>query len=355
MKINLKGQVRQINKKKIILRVINIVVVVGFGIFLVYYLLSRIDIGDIKDAFINIYKPSLIAALFIFLLDAYFRSYRQTILINSDRIGMGDMFLVALIRNAFNTVLPARTGELSYVYILTRRFGFPLEIGVSTLMVALIFDLVIVFSMIIISIVVVGINTYAISSVSVIIIAAILFIISLLVLFYLSTIIGFFIFIFKKILKRSRVSKERITYRVYNKLIDVNENIKIIQKRRIYWKVYLSSIVIRVLKFTAYYLIIYAIMKPMGYSLGNLSYWVVFLATVAAEISAVLPTHALAGFGTYEGAFVFAFVLLGFNENISIVAGFSFHTIVLLFTIILGIISMIIISLPFYRIKKQFT
>ncbi|MBM3702928.1 MAG: hypothetical protein FJW63_08090, partial [Actinobacteria bacterium] len=132
MKINLKGQVRHINKKKVILRVINIVVVIGFGIFLVYYLLSRIDIGDIKNAFINIYKPSLIAALFIFLLDAYFRSYRQTILINSDRIGMGDMFFVALIRNAFNTVLPARTGELSYVYILTRRFGFPLETGVST-------------------------------------------------------------------------------------------------------------------------------------------------------------------------------------------------------------------------------
>jgi len=32
--------------KKIILRVINIVVVVEFGIFLVYYLLNQIDIED---------------------------------------------------------------------------------------------------------------------------------------------------------------------------------------------------------------------------------------------------------------------------------------------------------------------
>ena len=38
----------------------------------------------------------------------------------------------------------------------------------------------------------------------------------------------------------------------------------------------------------------------MGFSFTDLSYWVIFLATVAAEISAVLPTHAPAGFGTYE-------------------------------------------------------
>lgn len=353
--MNLESQNEKSSKRGLILRIINTVIVVGFGIFLVYYLLSKIDIVDIKNAFINIYKPSLIAGLLVMMASNYFRSYRKTILVGSDRIGMGDMFLVALIRNAFNMVLPARTGEISYIYILTRRFRFPLEIGVSTLMVVLIFDLVIVFSLIIISIIIVGINTYAISSVSVIIIAAVLFILSLLILFYLSTILGFFLIFYEKILKKYKVSDERIIYRIYNKLIDINENIKIIRKRGIYWKVYLSSIAIRLLKFTAYYLIIYAIMRPMGYDFANLSYWVILLATAAAEISAVLPTHALAGYGTYEGAFAFAFVILGFSEGISIVTGFGFHTIVLLFTVALGIISMIIISLPFYRVKKSFS
>ncbi|MCG2790754.1 MAG: flippase-like domain-containing protein [Actinomycetia bacterium] len=350
--MNLESQNKKSNKRRLILRIINIVVVVGFGAFLVYYLLSHIDIEDIKNAFINIYKPSLITALLLFLLSDYFRAYRSNILIGSDRIGMGDMFLVAQIRNAFNMVLPARTGELSYIYVLTRRFGFPLEIGVSTLIVVLIFDLIIVFSLIIISIIIVGINTYAVSSVSMIIIASVFFIIFLLVLFYLSKIIRFLLFVFEKILRKLRISEKKVIYRIYNKIIDINENIKTIQKRRIYWKVYLSSIVIRVLKFTAYYLIIYAVMKPMGYSFTDLSYWVILLATVAAEISAALPTHALAGFGTYEGAFALAFVLLGFSKEIAIVVGFSYHIIVLLFTVILGIISMIIISLPFYRIKK---
>lgn len=371
------------NKRQIFFRVLNIVIVVGFGAFLVYYLLKQVNIDDIRQALLGMYKPTLIGALAVLLLSNLFRAYRKNILVGSDRIGMGDMFLVAMIRNAFNMVLPARTGELSYIYVLTRRFMFPLEIGVSTLMVVLIFDLVIVFSLILISIIIVGINTYTISSVSVIAVAVVLLVISLLSLFYLSNIIDLVLIVYKKILDRLKAHEERLSYiiekkpyliliiyrrllfgfrirektrlsyRIYDKLHDVNGNLKIIKGRKIYWKVYLSSIATRVLKFTSYYLIIHAILYPMGYNFSDLNYWVILLATVAAEISAVLPTHALAGFGTYEGAFALAFIILGFSQEISIIVGFSYHLVVLLFTVILGIVAMIIISMPFYRIKKD--
>jgi len=338
-------------RKQIIFRILNITVVVSFGIFLVYYLLNQIDISDLKKAFLGMYRPTLIAALLIMLISNFFRAYRNNILIGSERISMGDMFLVAMIRNAFNMVLPARTGELSYVYVLTRRFKLPLEIGVSTLMVALIFDLVIVFSLIVISIVIVGINAYAISSVSVMLIAAALLAGSLLILLYLANIIDLILAIYRKLIARFKIKEKSPVYSIYKKLLDINNNLKLIRGRRIYWKVYLSSIAIRILKFTSYYLIIHAILYPMGYSFSDLNYWVILLATVAAEISAVLPTHALAGFGTYEGAFALAFILLGFSEEISIIVGFNYHLVVLLYTVALGIISMIIISMPFYRIK----
>jgi len=345
------------NTKQIILRVLNIIIATGFGAFLVYYLLKGgdvdINISDIKQALLNMYKPTLIAGLAIMLLSNLFRAYRKNILVGSDRIGMGDMFLVAMIRNAFNMVLPARTGELSYVYVLTRRFMFPLEIGVSTLMVVMVFDLVIVFSLIVISIVIVGINTYAISSVLVVIIAAALLIGSLLILFFLSDIIGFFIMIYKKLLKRFKVSEKKMIHRIYNKILDINNNLKLIRGRKIYWKVYLSSIAARLFKYTSYYLIIHAILSPLGYSFSDLNYWAILLATMAAEISAVLPTHAFAGLGTYEYSFIWVLVFLGFDEKISKIVGFSYHFITLSFTVILGIIAMIIISLPFYRIKKN--
>jgi glycosyltransferase 2 family protein len=348
-----KNKRKKTTKKQIIFRVINIVAVVGLGAFLIYlyFRLGQLTLQELKETLLNMYKPTLILALAIMLLSNLFRAYRKNILVGSDRIGMGDMFLIAMIRNAFNMVLPARTGELSYVYILTHRFQFPLEIGISTLMVALIFDLVIVFTLIIVAVIIVGISSFSIPPVSVVLISIILLGTSLLILLYLSKIIDFILIVYRKILKGLKVRENRFIYRIYIKLFDINNNLKIIRGRKIYWKVYLSSIAIRVLKFTSYYLIIHAILMPLGYSFSSLNYWVILLATAAAEISAVLPTHAFAGFGTYEGAFALAAIPLGFVKGSEITVGFAYHIVVLLFTVILGIISMIIISMPFYRVK----
>jgi len=340
-------------KKSIIFRIINIVIVAGLGIFLVYYLLKQVNFEDVKNAFLNMYKPYLIIGLIIMFIDNYFRTYQKKILIGSARVNMGDLFLVTLVRNAFNMVLPARTGELSYIYVLNRKFKFPVEIGVSTLVLILIFDLVIVFSLIVVSIIIVGINKFSISSTTIILIAAGMLAISLLILFYLSKIIGLFIRLLDFIFTRTRAGKNKFLQYIYKKLIDVNTNIKVIQKRRIYWKVYFSALVIRVLKFTSYYFIIHAILKPMGYGFQDISFWIILLGTVVAEISAVLPTHALAGFGTYEGAFALAFVILGFPKQISIIVGFSYHLVILLFSVILGLISIIILVMPFYRVREE--
>jgi len=341
-------------RRKLWFRVINIAAVVVLGAFLVYmYLkLGQLNLSELKASLIHMYKPTLIAGLAIMLFSNLFRAYRKNILVGSDRINMGDMFLVAMVRNAFNMVLPARTGELSYVYILTQQFRFPLEIGVSTLMVVLIFDLVIVFSLIIIAIIIVGISSFSIPPVSIVLVAVVLLGISLLILFYISKIIDIILIGYGKILNRYKVQEKRAIYSIYIKLVDINDNLKLIRTRKIYWKVYLSSIATRVLKFTSYYLIIHAILYHSGYSFRTLSFWVILLATVAAEISAVLPTHAFAGFGTYEGAFALAAIPLGFVAGSEINVGFAYHIVVLSFTVFLGFIAIGIISLPIYRRKR---
>jgi uncharacterized protein (TIRG00374 family) len=351
--MDMKNHNKKSSKKGLILRIINIVIVVGFGAFLVYYLLGKISIGQVKDAITGVDKTSLIIALTLLSISIFIRTYRKNILVGSKRISMADMFLVVLIRNAFNMVLPARTGELSYVYVLQRKFKFPLEIGVSTLMIVLVFDLVIVFSLIVISIIVVLINKFSGSYLAVVLIAAALLVVLLLVLFYFSKVIGFLLMIIEKILARYRIGKNKVIQAVYKKMVDINKNIEIIQKRRIYWKVYLSSIAIRVLKFGSYYMMIYAILKPEGYTFAELNFWIIFLAVVAAEISAVLPTHALAGFGTYEGAFLLVLGILGFKiTGIAWEAvAFGYHIITLTFIVALGIIAIIILSMPFYKVK----
>jgi glycosyltransferase 2 family protein len=342
--------------KKILFRVINIAIAVLFGLVLVYFLLHDLDVQEIKKAFLGMYVPSLLLFIAINFSDTFFRAYRKKILIGSPRINMFDMFFTNLIRNAFNMVLPARTGELSYVYVLTRKFKFPVEIGVSTLLVAMIFDLVIVFSLIIISLIMIiittGLSDYIASPLTLVLIAAGLLGVFALILFHLSKVIDLFIKGINKILTRYRIGRNKTIQLLYCKLVETNKNIEIIQKRKIYTKVYFSSLAIRIMKFSSYYILIHAILRPMGYSFSSLDYWVILLATIAAEISAVLPTHALAGFGTYEGAFAGTAVLLNFvGFELARIVAFSYHITILIFSLSLGIISMIIISMPFYKVR----
>jgi len=349
------NQKKRISKKGLIFRIINIVVVVGFGAFLVYYLIGKISFGQIRDAIVGMNKPFLILGLAVMLVSIFLRTYRKKILVGSERMSMTDMLLVVLVRNAFNMVLPARTGELSYVYVLQRKFKFPIEVGISTLAIVLIFDLVIVFFLIVISIIVILINKFSGSYLAVVFIASALLVVLILILLYFSKVLGFIIMIIEKILKRYRIGKNKVIQVIYKKLIDIKENIEIIQERRIYWKVSLSSLAIRILKFVAYYMLIYAILRPEGYTFKDLNFWIIFLAVEVAEISAVLPTHALAGFGTYEGAFLLILGIFGFaTTGITITAvAFGYHTITLSFIVIMGIIAMIILSMPFYKVKEN--
>ncbi|MBM3701022.1 MAG: hypothetical protein FJW68_08960, partial [Actinobacteria bacterium] len=160
------------NVKSLVFKIVNIVVVAGLGAFLVYYLLSGIEFADLKKSFLQAHIPSLLTGFTLWIIMDVTKTYRQNILVGSSDIRYGDMFLVTLVRDAFNMVLPARTGELSYIYVLKRKFKMPVEVGVSTLAIGLIFELIIVFCMIIIAIVIVGVNRFAVSSTTVIFIAA---------------------------------------------------------------------------------------------------------------------------------------------------------------------------------------
>ena len=341
--------------KSLIFRIINIIIVVGLGAYLVYFLLGRISFSELKRSFIEVYMPSLVIGLVLMFSMDFFKSYRQKILIGTDDVRYADMFLISLIRNAFNMVLPARTGELSYIYVLRKKFKIPVEIGVSTLMIGLIFELIIVFCIAIISIIIIGINIYSISYTGVIIISSILLAASLLLLIFLSKFIGFFIKIGDCLLRKfPGLNNSKVFTYLYKKIIETNKSVELIQKRKIYWKVFLLSVTTRVIKFTSYYFLIHAYLKPLGYDFANLPLWTILLATIAAELSAVLPTHSIAGLGTYEAAFVFAIMALGFpNEQDAIIAGFNYHIINLIFTIIWGIVAVLIIVMPFYKIRKN--
>ena len=96
--------------------------------------------------------------------------------------------------------------------MLTRKFK-PVEVGISTMVLIMVFDLAIVFTLIVVSIIIVwltmGFASFSFSSWPVILIASLLLIASMLLLFYLSPVIRFFTGLIDRHVMNKRAGKNR--------------------------------------------------------------------------------------------------------------------------------------------------
>jgi uncharacterized membrane protein YbhN (UPF0104 family) len=149
-----------------------------------------------------------------------------------------------------------------------------------------------------------------------------------------------------------RLRKVKLLDYAMNKLIFMNQNITEIKQRRIYPQVFAITVVIRILKFVVYYVLLLSIVMSMGYGVTEISFWKSFLGTASAELSATLPTHSLAGIGTYEASWTVAFILLGFPKDFAIISGFSFHAIKLAYNITFGLVALIVLIFVSRKVKN---
>jgi glycosyltransferase 2 family protein len=304
-------------------------------IILVAFLFTQVSIKDVIATLLSIKPAFLIAGFILYTGSYFFRAWRFHILLNKE-VSIKDLFHIECIHNMMNNVLPARTGEISYVYLLKKVNSRTTGEGLATLMVARIFDFIIISALFILSLFInrdssSGLMKYLWICVSFLIIMMIL--IALLILsgnwtirqiklffelFHIKTTsIGQFIIDKSEetILCISRISKDKTT------------------TFRILGFIFILSIFIWITIYTMTFFLIYA----MGF---KLSYSIVLLGSTFAILSSVLPVQGIGGFGTTEGAWVVGFVLLGISRDDAISSGFGYHIIVLVFTILIGMIGL---------------
>jgi len=324
------------------------------SIFLVWYLLSHIQLGDLLETFQNIYLPTLSVYVLLALCGVLARSYRYYILISSPKITMKDLVLVTLVRNLFVDLLPARIGSLSYVYLLNRRFGFPFEIAASTFLVAFIFDFIVVFPMLFLAIIMVSTNVIPFMSFSFIMISVLIFAFLVAFLSYLNYLIEIFVNLIMWCSQRLGIDNNSRLKVLTEKLLLTAKDIETIKARKIYWKVFLISLSVRIFKYGSLYFLLHSVLVHLNFTITDLNFWKVFLGILGAEFSALLPIHGVAGLGSWEAAWVLTFKLLGFfDPRVAIVSGFSVHILTQVFEYFLGILSIIILYLPYKGFRRE--
>jgi hypothetical protein len=293
-------------------------------------LLRSVDPRDVAHAVTHVEPTRFALYLALALAGLAARAFRYRMLLG-EHLGYGPLVLVTAARNFLVDLLPARVGSLSYVVLLTRRFGAPLEPVLSSFVLTFLYDLFAMTILIGIALVL-ELGRFQ-GGATVGAIAIVLGLGVLLVFLRLAPILR----------SGSDVARQRNWSGLATRVAAIASEIERAGGIARSTALLAISVVIRLLKFGAYWALLLAVVHEQGVGAAELPFWRVFLGISAAELSATLPIHGIAGFGTYETAWALGFERLGVPWGVAIVSGFATHLLSQLCDYSIGVVALAIV------------
>lgn len=286
---------------------------------LLTYLFRDVPLRSIVDTARGARPEPFFAFLAIFTAGLLLRATRFWILLGRAvpfRLVLG----ITAVRNLLVDLLPARLGELSYVYLVTTRARRPVEDGVATMAIAFLLDLVALAPLVLCALLLIGggeaVAPGLATAVSVALAAG-----------------GV-----TAVLSASAVARRvaEWTRRVIasprgsawsGRLEALADRFDRARRDGVLLPAFGLSILVRLAKYGSAYCLVLSLLLPMGYRVEDLAIPRIFLGSVAAELAAALPVHGLAGFGTYETAWALTLEELGYPREHAAISGLLAHAI----------------------------
>ncbi len=311
---------------KNVIRMISAIVV---SLTLLFVLYSQIDVDDILST-VGLIDPFYLSIAFMLYVGNYFfRSLRFYLLLEK-KISLKDLFTVVCVHNMTNNIFPARTGELSYIYLLKKIHFKKIEEGIASLLIARFLDFVSIMVLFLMA-------TYTIGSFT----PATMHLVWIITFFMLSLIMLFVMFVYfgKKVPQLFRAIAFRLkldNIDLISLLLDKTDGtIERLQLLKNYKKTHLLKLIM--VSLTIWLLMYYfnfLIVRAMNI---NLNFLLVVFATSFAIFTTVLPIQGMGGFGTLESGWVIGFITVGLSKDIAISSGLIYHTIILMYFLLPGI------------------
>ena len=297
---------------------------------LVAILLSHIEVVDVVDTLTSINPVYLLAGFGLYLLSYFLRALRFHILLNRE-VGLKDLFNIICIHNMVNNLLPARTGELSYVYLLKKYHSKTAGEGAATLITARLFDMITIVILFFLSTVFVP-NPFGIMIEATWVIIFLIFVIILLLLIIIYKGRAFVILL-RGMANHFGMDQIHFVDYIFRKMDETIESFCCMRPRQFIWITLLSMGI-----WFSLYLINYVLVTAMGL---NLAFEAVLFASTFALITTILPIQGVGGFGTMEGGWTIGFLAMGLTKEVAISSGFSVHIISIFYLLILGLMGLI--------------
>ena len=237
----------------------------------------------------------LIGATIVYFFSYVIRALRIRFLIRSSSISFRKILSISLLHNFFNRILPARTGELSLLYLLYKYSEVPIRDSSPILIILRIYDLI--ASLMLISIAGLALYSKVFSFVSIFIFLSLL----ILIAFFPVTILS----CFNKLLLRMNFNN-KYTSKLFDLFKYYINHMTYLQSWGVRFFLLITSLLIWIL------IILFFIFLMLGLDFYK-NFWDTVFATSIANFSWILPINGIGGFGTMELGWVAAFGILNYS------------------------------------------
>lgn len=304
------------------------------------YLFTHITWDEVVGLMVNINRPLLALFIVLSLAMQVVRTLRYRVILKStgEYPGFLRLFLVVMVRGLCVDLLPARAGELVYIYILRARLGIDLGAATASFALAFLFDMTALAPLIVIAILIAGSGMQL--SPLVLVVAGLVLLVVATALIYLLPLALRVAF---RVCREAPLMTHRLRSWSMRLVAGTHRQIRRARAQGVYASVFGYSVAVRLLKYSALYVLLLAMLAPQGYTTDALPWPKVFLGLVAAEMAASLPISGIAGFGAYQGAWSLVFTLLGFPADMAKLTSLSHHIFSQMYAYSLGIAALLLL------------
>ena len=298
-------------------KIIKAVVFTVISLLLVWLLFRYINLSDIMSAFSRVSVVGVLLGFVFYLLGYMIRAVRFYYQLNK-KITLRTLFYIVCIHNAMNSLLPARLGELSYVYLVKKK-NIPLGQSAAGLLLTRIFDLVALILLFLLAL------FMSRSMLPVFFKSLIVPVLGLLAVLVVGSAL---VVACTPLLHRFRLHTSR--FRILRVLYSLIHSFHQEHTRSKLAMLFTTSILLWISQFLMIYFIFLGVLPVSG--------WYILIGSLFPILSTVLPVQGIAGFGSIEATWALGFVMLGIAKESAIATGFVFHFVIMAYFVVLGIV-----------------
>jgi len=349
---------RNMEAKKSTHSILHLVISALLTVLLIFIVFSESSLSELHRIARDLSTPFLIAFITCSITALFLRALRYRLMLAAMRIESLPSFwrilLITGVRNAFVDFLPARLGELSYIYFLNC-FGVRVASGISSFGLCIVLDLLslilvaALFALCSIAFEFGSGPTLHFNSTNLFVAFLVLSAIFGFGLYVLVHLHGIFSYMSEIVGKMSFLKRAEPILRMISLDLDRVKNYRVLA-----WLL-LVTIALRVAKYSGLYFLALSILGAWNISWQALSPLGSFAVFVVSEASASLPISGLMGFGVYEGVWstLFSYACGNICDGLpATTIAFSVHLITQIIGYGIGILCLFLIFVILFFSKR---